>query len=203
MLISSYNNKGMNDVLIVQLKQVSVEEQIAERKGNVTKISIKETGETAGYNFFDASSIIEVAENGPITLTESQVSALNQQIEANGWKDTLTADESPKFVVGFVKECTPMEDSDHLNITQTEIDNNEVVQIVCGASNVEKGQKVVVAKPGAVMPDGLVIWPGELRGVKSSGMICSAKELGMEQTTKGILVLEDSEETGKPFTAQR
>ena len=51
-------------------------------------------------------------------------------------------------------------DSDHLSITQTEVDNGEILQIVCGAPNIKAGQKVVVAKPGAMMPDGLMIWPG-------------------------------------------
>lgn len=76
---------------------------------------------------------------------------------------------SPKFVVGYVKECLPHEDSDHLSVTQTEVDNGEVLQIVCGAANIKKGQRVVVAKPGAVMPSGSIIWPGELRGVASNG----------------------------------
>ncbi|MFC6464584.1 YtpR family tRNA-binding protein [Marinilactibacillus sp. GCM10026970] len=199
MFITSYNNKGLNDVLMVQLSKCAIDNQKAERKGNVTKIVSIDQGETVGFNFFELSELFSIDTNGPVTLSNEQVSVLNKQIKQNGWEDELVADISPKFVVGYVKECVPMEDSDHLNITQTEVDNGEVVQIVCGASNIEQGQKVVVAKPGAIMPDGLVIWPGELRGTKSSGMICSAKELGLEQTSKGILVLEDTEETGRTF----
>lgn len=199
MLITSYNNKGLNDILMVQLSKSTLDNQIAERKGNVTKIVSTDQGETVGFNFFELSELFSIDTNGPVTLSSEQVSILNKQIKQNGWEDELVADTSPKFVVGYVKECVPMEDSDHLNITQTEIDHGEIVQIVCGASNIEQGQKVVVAKPGAVMPDGLVIWPGELRGTKSSGMICSAKELGLEQTSKGIVVLEDTEETGRTF----
>ncbi|WP_225744384.1 YtpR family tRNA-binding protein [Marinilactibacillus sp. Marseille-P9653] len=199
MLITSYNNKGLNDILMVQLSKCTIDNQRAERKGNITKIVSMDQGETVGFNFFELSELFSIDTNGPVTLSSEQVSVLNKQIKQNGWEDELVADTSPKLVVGYVKECVPMEDSDHLNITQTEIDNGEIVQIVCGASNIEQGQKVVVAKPGAVMPDGLVIWPGELRGTKSSGMICSAKELGLEQTSKGILVLEDTEEIGRTF----
>lgn len=200
MLVSSYNNKGLKDVLIVQLKNCNIENQLTEKKGNITKIYEKKSGKIIGYNLFNASDVLDLSENGPVTLTEEQVELLNELLKENNWEDTLTVDNSPKFVVGYVKECEPLADSDHLNVTKIEIDKEEIVQIVCGAGNIQAGQKVVVAKPGAIMPDGLVIWPGELRGVKSNGMVCSAKELGLQQTSKGILVLDESEETGRPFT---
>ena len=67
--------------------------------------------------------------------------------------------------------------------------------------NVKAGQKVVVAKPGTVMPSGAIIWAGELRGVASYGMLCSARELGLENAPakKGILVLDDAAPVGTPF----
>ena len=71
----------------------------------------------------------------------------------------------------------------HLSVTEIKVDNGEVLQIVCGAANIRKGLKVVVAKPGAMMPDGLLIWPGELRGVESFGMVCSAKELNLDPSS--------------------
>ena len=78
---------------------------------------------------------------------------------------------------------------------------NETYQIVCGAPNVHADMRVVVALPGAVMPDGQVIWPGELRGVASYGMLCSAYELGAdpEHQKKGILEIRADVETGTPF----
>lgn len=201
MLVASYNNNGLDDVLVVMLKQSDVLEQVTDSKGKITKISNKETNETVGFNFFEASTLISNQENGPVTLSEDQVEKLNKALKDEGFEEELVADPTSKFVVGYVQECEPHEDSDHLNVTKTEVDNGEVLQIVCGASNIAQGQKVVVAKEGAIMPDGLVIWSGELRGVKSSGMICSARELGLEDASeqKGILVLEDSAETGKAF----
>ena len=67
--------------------------------------------------------------------------------------------------------------------------------------NVKAGQKVVVATPGTVMPNGSIIWSGELRGVESHGMLCSARELGLENAPakKGILVLNDDAVIGEPF----
>lgn len=50
------------------------------------------------------------------------------------------------------------------------------------------------------MPDGMVIWPGELKGIESNGMICSARELGLPQEGKGIMVLSDDAEVGKAFS---
>lgn len=201
MLVASYNKKSLDDILVVMLNQSAQEEQSFKRVGNVVEIKNDESGEVVGYNFFDVSDHVTINDEGPVQLTEDQISTLNALIKEAGFETTLIADSSPKFVVGYVKECEPHEDSDHLNITQTEVNNNEVLQIVCGASNIAQGQKVVVAKPGAIMPDGMVIWPGELRGVKSNGMICSAKELNIETgQKKGILVLEDTVETGEVFT---
>ena len=102
---------------------------------------------------------------------------LNRLITEAGFTEQLAIDLEPKIVVGYVKTCEPHPDSDHLSVTETEVGEGEVLQIVCGAANIRKGLKVVVAKPGAMMPDGLLIWPGTLRGVDSYGMICSAREL--------------------------
>ena len=112
-------------------------------------------------------------------LTEEQVTKVNELIKAAGFNLAIEVDNTPKLVVGYVEECKAHEDSDHLSITQTRVSEDEVLQIVCGARNIAKGQHVLVAKPGAVMPSGAIIWPGELRGVESFGMICSTRELGL------------------------
>ncbi|MEN2277657.1 YtpR family tRNA-binding protein, partial [Enterococcus faecium] len=80
-----------------------------------------------------------------------------------------------------------------------EVDNVTVLQIISGAPNIEPGQKVVVAKPGAMMPDGMMIWPRTLRGVDSYGMICSARELHLPNAPekKGILVLPEDAVVGE------
>lgn len=203
MLVASYNNKAFDDLLVVLLENSDAENQAFERKGDITKLTDKKSGNTVGYNFFNASQWLTFDQNGPIVLSEEQVAKLNEAIEAAGFEGNLVADPSPKFVVGYVKECVPHEDSDHLSVTQTEVDNGETLQIVCGAKNIAQGQKVVVAKPGAIMPDGLVIWPGELRGVASHGMITSARELGIEDPSgaqSGIMVLADDATVGEAFT---
>lgn len=201
MWLSFYNSQVGWDVLALTKGDISRDDLSTESKGFVTRIFNTETNETVSFNVFGISEHFTPTGNGQVILTEEQEAAINQVIKTAGFDDQITVDRSAKFVVGYVTECVPHEDSDHLSITQTEVDNGEVLQIVCGAANIRKGQKVVVAKPGAVMNDGLIIWPGELRGVKSNGMICSAKELGVENPTgkKGILVLDEQAETGKAF----
>lgn len=198
MIATSYNNKGLTDTLIITLAQSDVADQTFEREGNITEIKRKD--QVVGYNIFQVSELIDLSESGPVQLTADQVDRLNSAIQAAGFDGRLEADTSPKFVVGYVKECKPHEDSDHLSITQVEVDGGDVLQIVCGASNIAQDQTVVVAKSGAIMPDGMVIYPGELRGVESLGMICSARELGIESNQKkGILVLDDEYEVGQAF----
>ncbi|VTU67411.1 tRNA-binding protein [Lactobacillus coryniformis subsp. coryniformis KCTC 3167 = DSM] [Dolosigranulum pigrum] len=198
MIATSYNNKGLTDTLIITLAQSDVADQTFKRKGNITEIKRKD--QVVGYNIFQVSELIDLLESGPVQLTADQVDRLNSAIQAAGFDGRLEADTSPKFVVGYVKECKPHEDSDHLSITQVEVDGGDVLQIVCGASNIAQDQTVVVAKPGAIMPDGMIIYPGELRGVESLGMICSARELGIESNQKkGILVLDNEYEVGQAF----
>lgn len=106
-------------------------------------------------------------------------------------------------VIGYVQSCIKHPQADRLSLCQVDLGEGEPVQIVCGASNVGAGQKVPVAKIGAVLPGGLKIKKAKLRGEPSEGMICSAKELGIddrylsEEEKKGILVLPDDAPVGE------
>ncbi|MET3290675.1 UNVERIFIED_CONTAM: phenylalanyl-tRNA synthetase beta chain [Brevibacillus sp. OAP136] len=105
-------------------------------------------------------------------------------------------------VVGYVKERSKHPDADRLNVCIVDAGQGEDLQIVCGAPNVDKGQKVPVALIGAKLPGGLAIKRSKLRGVESQGMICSAKELGIndkllaKDQQEGILVLPADAEIG-------
>lgn len=82
------------------------------------------------------------------------------------------------LIIGEVVDCVDHPDSDHLHVCQVNI-GKEVLQIVCGAPNVRKGLKVIVALDGAKLPGG-VIKKSAIRGQESNGMICSISELGLE-----------------------
>ncbi len=193
-----YNKQGVGDVLLVQLTTEKPEKIHTEQFGDVTLIKDAQQ-DIVGFNLFQASTYTEVAED-QAELTETLVTALQQALEKNGVSFTLEVDLSPKFVVGYVESKDKHPNADKLNVCQVAVDG-ETLQIVCGAPNVEAGQKVVVAKVGAVMPSGMVIRDAELRGVPSSGMICSAKELALPDAPaeKGILVLAEDAQTGSPF----
>ncbi|KPN15982.1 tRNA-binding protein [Bacillus australimaris] len=197
-----YNAEGVGDTLLISLKDVTREEVGHETFGDVVRIFNQETKETTGFNIFNASTYMKIEENGSVPLSETMVQDINEILNRNGVSETLTVDLSPKFVVGYVKEKEKHPNADKLNICQVDV-GDETLQIVCGAPNVDQGQYVVVAKVGAVMPSGLVIKDAELRGVPSSGMICSAKELDLPDAPaeKGILVLEGSHQAGEPFQA--
>ncbi|MBD3860228.1 DUF4479 domain-containing protein [Bacillus sp. 28A-2] len=197
-----YNAEGVGDTLLISLKDVTREEVAHETFGDVVRIYNQDTKETTGFNIFNASTYMKIEENGSVPLSETLVQDINEILNRNGVSETLTVDLSPKFVVGYVKEKEKHPNADKLNICQVDV-GEETLQIVCGAPNVDQGQYVVVAKVGAVMPSGLVIKDAELRGVPSSGMICSAKELDLPDAPaeKGILVLEGSHQPGEPFEA--
>lgn len=83
-------------------------------------------------------------------------------------------------VIGYVKECSMHPDSDHLHVCLVEIGEGNQTQIVCGAPNVEAGQKVMVALPGCVLANDLKIKESTIRGQSSNGMICSLSEIGID-----------------------
>jgi tRNA-binding protein len=201
MFVASYNPAGMGDVLVVLTGAAPAETTITSA-GNVVRIGDAE-GRLVGVNFLHASEYLTFGdEAGQVELTAAQVVVLNEALKAAGFDDVLVLDASPKFVVGYVESAEPHPDSDHLQITTTVIDNDQRLQIVSGSPNMTANIKVVVAKPGAMMPSGLIIWPGALRGVASNGMIVSGRELGLPNAPQvpGALILpDDFAAVGTPF----
>lgn len=108
-------------------------------------------------------------------------------------------------VVGKVVSCTPVEGSDHLKLTQVDIGDKELLQIVCGAANVAQGQIVPVATVGTTLCNNkgekLVIKRAKIRGVESYGMICAEDELGLGDSHDGIMVLHQDSTIGMPASA--
>ncbi len=99
-------------------------------------------------------------------------------------------------VIGSVVELEPIENSDHLRKAIVD-DGHEKFQVVCGAPNVAKGQKIILAKIGAELKGGFKIKQAKLRGIESFGMICSETELGISDDHSGIMVLDDDASLGE------
>ena len=105
-------------------------------------------------------------------------------------------------VVAEVVECENHPNSDHLHITKVFTGEGEPFQVVCGAPNVAKGQKVLLATVGSVLPtpdgEGFKIKRSKIRGEESLGMICAEDELGIGESHDGIMVLEPEAVPGTP-----
>jgi len=145
------------------------------------------------YVSLDQVDVLELAEK----ITRSGIEIDSVENRNNG---------VTQVVVGFVKSKEKHPDADKLNVCLVDAGTGEELQIVCGAKNVAAGQKVPVALVGAKLPGGLEIKKAKLRGVASMGMICSAKELGLneklmpKEQQEGILVLPEDSEVGTPIT---
>lgn len=106
------------------------------------------------------------------------------------------------LVVGYVQSKEKHPDADKLNICQVDIGEEEAIQIVCGAPNVDAGQHVIVAKVGGRLPGGIKIKRAKLRGERSEGMICSLQEIGISSNVvpkayeNGIFVFPNEVEPG-------
>ncbi|MBU5466567.1 phenylalanine--tRNA ligase subunit beta [Virgibacillus sp. MSJ-26] len=112
------------------------------------------------------------------------------------------AEESKGLVVGYVESCEQHPNADKLNLCQVDV-GEETLQIICGAPNIKQGQKVIVAKPGGVLPGNFKIKKVKLRGIESNGMICSLQEIGINEkyvpkdVADGIFVLPEDTVVGE------
>lgn len=119
---------------------------------------------------------------------------LVQQLTMAGIEVDMVASAAAPFsgvVVAEVAEIAPHPQAERLKVCRVDVGTNERLQIVCGAPNVAVGMRVPLAVEGAKLPGGLHIHRTELRGVPSFGMLCSAKELGLEDSEAGLLRLPE------------
>lgn len=139
-----------------------------------------------------------------VTIDDS-VSNLAERITRTGIEvdDLIDYTKDIKnLVVGFVKSKEKHPDADKLNVCQVDIGEDEPVQIVCGAPNVDAGQYVIVAKVGGRLPGDIKIKRAKLRGERSEGMICSLQEIGISSNyvpksfESGIYVFSESQVPG-------
>ncbi len=106
--------------------------------------------------------------------------------------------ELSALITGLVVSSEKHPNADKLSLCLVDI-GEETVQIVCGAPNVREGLAVVVALPGTTLPGNFKIKKSKVRGIESSGMICSERELGLSDEHTGIMELPEGTEQGRPF----
>jgi len=119
----------------------------------------------------------------------------------NEYASCLKMVNATNLIIGEVLECLNHPDSDHLHVCKVNV-GEEVLDIVCGAPNVRKGLKVIVAQVGAVLPGDFTIKQSKIRGQVSNGMLCSLQELGIEnkflkkEDIEGICELDENAPVG-------
>ena len=137
-----------------------------------------------------------------VDIANEDISELTDKITKFGVNiEKVISNNIDNLVIGLIKKVEKHPDSDHLNVCEVDL-GSEVVQIVCGASNVRENLKVIVATPGAILPGNFEIKKSKIRGVESNGMICALFELGLEEKTeetysKGITELDNDAPVGE------
>lgn len=124
---------------------------------------------------------------------------LAEQLTMAGLEVDSVEPAAPLFsgvVVGQVRSVEPHPDADKLRVCNVDVGQGDPLSIVCGASNVAAGMRVPVATVGGVLPGDFRIKRAKLRGVESLGMICSASELGLAESSDGIMPLPEDAPVG-------
>jgi phenylalanyl-tRNA synthetase beta chain len=152
---------------------------------------------------------MQFSENWLRTMVDPQMTSdeLAHLLTMSGLEVEAVDAVAPPFsnvVVGLVREMAKHPNADRLNVCQVDVGTGTLLNIVCGAPNVRPGLKVVCAMAGAVLPPGadgkpFEIRVGQLRGVESQGMLCSAKELKLSEEGSGLLELPDDAPIGQNF----
>ena len=119
-------------------------------------------------------------------------------LEVEQWNDASQI--FANFVIGQVLEEGKHPNADKLKVCKVDTGTDKV-DVVCGATNVEKGMKVVYAPPGSVIPiNQMKLKATKIRGVESRGMMCSEHELGLSDNHEGIIKLSDKSIVGQPYS---
>lgn len=132
--------------------------------------------------------------NPPINTDE-----LSHRLTMSGLEVEETNPVAPEFsgvVVARIDSVEPHPNADKLRVCKVDAGTGAPLQIVCGAPNAAAGIKVPLATVGARLPGGMAIGVAKMRGVESSGMLCSARELGLSQDHAGLMVLADDAPIG-------
>ncbi len=135
-----------------------------------------------------------------MTAQEVADALTSEGLEVDGIEEVQTIKGGLEgLVVGHVLTCEPHPNSDHMHVCTVDVGEDAPSQIVCGASNVAAGQKVIVATLGTKLYDGdecFTIKRSKLRGVESLGMICAEDEIGVGTSHEGIIVLPEDTPVG-------
>ena len=135
----------------------------------------------------------------PTTATREELVATLTAIGLEVEDVSVLGESLDGVVVAQILSAEKHPEADRLQVCQVDAGNGTVVQIVCGAPNARAGLKAPLAMVGANLPGGMAIKAAKLRGVESAGMLCSAKELGVDTDASGLFELPADAAVGAPL----
>ncbi len=132
----------------------------------------------------------------------ADTAALAERLTLLGLEVDTIDTAAPGFtgvVVGAVTHVAPHPEADRLTVCQVDDGSGAAKQVICGAPNVAAGMRAPLAREGATLADGTAITRTRVRGVESQGMLCSAQELGLAESSSGLLALADDAPVGRDY----
>jgi tRNA-binding protein len=192
MLSIFYNKNALKDTLIIHINDGASNEVI--KKNNIC-YGLNENKQFLFVNIFEASKHLSLAD-GYLILNKEIIEYIKKEIKV----DLQQYNIDTGLVIGKIIQCEEIPNS-HLHKCIVDV-KDEQLQIVCGAKNAKSGIKVVVAKVGVIIPNGLKILKNKFLGIDSIGMLCSATELKLTNdkfNRNGIVELPDDYQVGEPF----
>ena len=140
-MIFAYNKEHVGDVLLVIVADDQGAENQVKRVGDVARKFSWRPETVVAWNIFNASALLgDINGTGQVTLTDEQIEKSIQRLKMRDFQKPLKRRQFLKLWLALSNHVKHP-DSDHLSITQTEVDNGEILQIVCGAPNIKAGQK--------------------------------------------------------------
>lgn len=199
MYFAAYYDQS-NDYLLIKSTSLEIVNKI-EKKLDIIILKDQDNN-IIGFNIKNISKIINNLKPGLNILTDEEIKKIKKIINNenfNEWKYL-----KQPFIVGQIIQLEKVVNSNKLNFCQVDVGTDKILNIICGAKNVKLKQLVVVAQNGAFLPNGQAIVTGKVRDIISEAMICSERELGLEPTNDGILVLNQNQfRVGMGFDLRR
>lgn len=192
-----YNLKLIGDILLVIFDEEVIPNRSEKKDDDL--VFIYHDNDLIGINIFNFSKLIKLKSSGLIPLPNNEfIDVLNSRLKK--YEIKLPYKVESGFKIGKIIDLEEHPESSHLHLLKVDI-GSEILDIVCGASNVKLNAIVVVATVGTTMFDGSLIKKGKLLGFDSYGMCCSERELNLtsDQTKRGLLILDDTYKLGEDF----
>lgn len=190
MIIASINQIAFGDNLWLDFS-TKVGFQTVQREDNTILIKDQQD-HLIGINLLNWSKRLEIKKTqGFISLDSSQITKISQELPQ--YQDLLDFElASPYFTVGKIKAIEPHPRLERLKIIKVDVGTNKPIRLVSGSINLKLNLLTVVARPGAILPNGKKIFESKIGGVSSPGTLCNRGDLNLpDSKIKGAIEIQD------------